>query len=106
MIDVTVDPNNWTMEKVVSLTVVVDEMTSPTFFSIGPNPVENTLNVYFSEADNTSRKIRIYDLSGKEMLFTNNGNKHIHLDVSGLSKGVYLLKVTEGDNIRVKRFVK
>ncbi|RLD45555.1 MAG: hypothetical protein DRI89_00610 [Bacteroidetes bacterium] len=106
VIDVTVDPDNWTMEKVINLTVVVDEMTSPTFFSIGPNPVENTLNVYFSEADNTSREIRIYDLSGKEMLFTNNGNKHIHLDVSGLSKGVYLIKVTEGDNIRVKRFVK
>ncbi len=106
VIDVTVDPDNWTMEKVINLTVVVDEMTSPTFFSIGPNPVENTLNVYFSEAENTSREIRIYDLSGKEMLFTNNGNKHIHLDVSGLSKGVYLIKVTEGDNIRVKRFVK
>jgi len=106
VVDVTVDPDNWTMEKVVNLTVVVDELSSPTFFSIGPNPVVNTLNVYFAETGNMAREIRIYDLSGKEILTTSNNTKQLTLDVSALPKGVYLLKVSEGDNVRVKRFVK
>ena len=106
VIHVTVDPKNWTMERVESLTVVVDELSSPLFFGIGPNPVVNTLNVYFSEPGNTAREIRISDLSGKEILFTSSSNKQLSLDVSGLPKGVYLIRVSEGNNTRVERFVK
>jgi hypothetical protein len=106
VVDVTVDPKNWTMESVESLTVVVDEISSLPVFSIGPNPVNNTLNVFFSESENAEREFHISDLSGKEIRAIRNSNKHVSLDVSALPKGVYLLKVVEGESVRVKRFVK
>jgi len=106
VVSVTVDPNDWTMEDVVSLTVVVDELVSPTFFSIGPNPAVNTLNVYFDERKATQREIRIIDISGKELLFSKNEGKQVRFDVSQLPKGVYFVKVSDGNNTLVKRFIK
>jgi hypothetical protein len=106
VVDVTVDPENWTMEDVESLTVVVDEFSSPAYFSMGPNPATNTLNVFFSEPENTIREIHILDISGKDILITKSSNKHISLDVSRLPKGVYLIKVMVGEKTKVKRFVK
>ena len=106
VVDVTADPENWTIEDVQSLTVVVDEISSLPAFSIGPNPVNNTLNVFFSEPESTERGFQISDLSGKEILAIRNSNKHVSLDVSALPKGVYIIKVIEGESIRVKRFIK
>jgi aminopeptidase N len=106
VVNVTVDPENWTMEKIASLTVVADEFSSPAYFSLGPNPATNTLNVFFLEPGNTEREICISDLSGKEILKTERSNQHVSLDVSALPKGMYLVKVIEGENTKVKRFVK
>ena len=106
VVDVTVDPNNWTMEEVESLTVVVDELSSPAYFSLGPNPMVNTLNVYFSNPENTLHEILLSDLSGKEIFRTSIADKHVYLDVSGLPKGVYLVHVTDGNNVVVKKVVK
>ncbi len=106
VVDVEVDPKNWTMEEVESLTVVVDELSSPVYFSIGPNPAVNTLNVFFPSAQNPMREIRLLDLTGKELLFTRSAAKQLTLDVSGLPKGVYLVRVTNGTQSRVRRFVK
>ncbi len=105
VVNVSVDPDNWTMEEVISLTGV-DELTSPVLFSISPNPVNNTLNIYFSKPQSKEREIHIFDLSGKELIHSTTGTKHAAINVSGLSKGVYLVKVTEGSNTRIKRFVK
>lgn len=105
VVNVTVDPYNWTMEEVVSLTVI-DELTSSVLFSIGPNPLNKTLNIYFSKPQSKEREIYIFDLSGKELIHSTTSTNHAVINVSGLSKGVYLVKVIEGNNTRIKRFVK
>ncbi|MCF6169724.1 MAG: T9SS type A sorting domain-containing protein [Bacteroidales bacterium] len=106
VVDVNVDPDNWTMEDVESLTVVIDELSSPVYFSIGPNPAVNTLNVFFPSAQSAMREIRLLDLTGKELLFTRSAAKQLRLDVSELPKGVYLVRVANGKQSRVRRFVK
>lgn len=67
-----------------------------TFFEVYPNPTVNDL--YIKSADGLSKEI--YDLQGNKLIQTTEN----HFDVSGLNKGIYLLKV-EGNN-SITRFVK
>ncbi|WP_299675499.1 T9SS type A sorting domain-containing protein [uncultured Tenacibaculum sp.] len=70
--------------------------------SIYPNPVKN--KVIVSLKNNTEKvQFKIYTLLGNEVLITENKS----IDVSNLSKGIYILKiVTENNKVGVKRFVK
>jgi hypothetical protein len=65
-----------------------------------PNPVENMLN--FSSNDWSSGEI--YNITGQKVLsFSNNSRS---LDVSGLSKGVYILSLNSGDKVYRQKFSK
>ena len=61
---------------------------SASSFSIYPNPVANG-TLYFSEAQNVS----VYDLSGRLVAQASNAAS---VDVSGLVKGIYLVKTSNG----------
>jgi hypothetical protein len=66
-------------------------------FSIAPNPVTSTLNIYaVKEAD---FELQIFNMLGEQIIYTKNERV---IDVSALSKGIYFAKV---DNT-IKRFVK
>lgn len=63
-----------------------------------PNPTTGLISV--EAGDNEIETVSIYDILGKEVL---RSNKSIDIDVSGLSKGVYLLKTNNG---RLSKFIK
>ena len=69
--------------------------------SISPNPVDEKLNF---KTNNKILWVNIYDMLGHEIL----SKKRTHLiDVSNLSKGVYLAKIKfENGAIQKKKFVK
>lgn len=103
---VQVDPNQWTMEHTSSLVVGVKETDKQVFFTIGPNPVKDYLNVYFLNPSNEMKVVTLVDISGKIMLQTNTNNQQLRLDTSLLNNGVYIVSVTDGKDVLVKRFVK
>ncbi|MGQ1889036.1 alpha-amylase family glycosyl hydrolase [Thermophagus sp. OGC60D27] len=70
-----------------------------------PNPVSNTLT-FQTESDQGIKEIAIYDYSGR-MVFLENVSGRETINVSGLHKGVYLLKMVEAtDKVYWQKIVK
>ncbi len=107
VVSVQIDPDNWTMEKVNSLVLDVKETEEdPAYFTLGPNPAADYLNVYFKDNSNTGQNISISDLSGRVLLQTKSTLSKTTIDLSPLAKGTYFVQVLDGNNKLVKRFVK
>jgi aminopeptidase N len=102
---IEIDPDNWTMEKINSLILDLPEIDeNPAFFTMGPNPAVDYLNLYFK--DNSERIITVSDLSGRILLQKNSTNQQVSFDVSNLSKGTYLVQVMSEDNKLIKKLIK
>ena len=82
------------------LTVGV-ETNSETDFKIYPDPVQNELNV---QTDQTDLTYEIYSMDGKLVLPQDQLTNSI--DVSSLTKGYYLLKLTSKDGVVTEKFLK
>ncbi len=106
VVDIEVDPNDWTMEKVTSITVVVEETESPVYFTVAPNPVQEHLNLYFSNPTEGPRNINISDISGRSILNMHSSDDQLHINTSGLARGVYVVRVDDGNKKFDRRFVK
>lgn len=72
--------------------------------SVAPNPFIDKLAIKF-EGDHTA-EIRVIDTFGKEVLMLKGVDAGRQLDLSGLSPGVYILKITTGNQVNVQRVVK
>ncbi|HFX17835.1 MAG TPA: T9SS type A sorting domain-containing protein [Flavobacteriales bacterium] len=68
-------------------------------FSVYPNPVQSVLFVNIDDV----KKIEMYNMSGVKIMTV---NQHNQIDVSTLSKGIYLIKVYTGDKVGYKRIIK
>lgn len=72
--------------------------------SIYPNPVSNGKTVIFITSKlNLTKKIEFYDVLGKQIFSTVLVGKE--LNISNLSKGVYVLKITEKNSTETKKLV-
>ena len=69
-----------------------------------PNPVTNSLYIQSPLASELS--YRIYDLTGKALSTHHQSGQSHSIDVSGLAKGIYLLKATHKNNTTAMQFVK
>lgn len=72
-------------------------------FNVYPNPVQNTLNVDASMAVDS---VRIFDLTGRQVLRAMPNAESFSLDVSNLNKGMYLISLKAGDKTMTTKLVK
>ena len=92
--------------------LIVNVLTEPTDISILPL----TSKIYFSnpaidklylQSDNVVKRIRIIDLSGKQVLLIKpEVNGEITISVEGFSKGTYILQIETETGIKVIKFIK
>ncbi|PQV49014.1 putative secreted protein (Por secretion system target) [Jejuia pallidilutea] len=73
-------------------------------FNIYPNPTEGM--VYIKNKQSINATILIYDVRGSNLFNKIIDTSEIQIDVSSLSKGIYLLKIQAENNQFVKRIVK
>ncbi len=106
VVSMSVDPNNWTFEKVNTITVIVEETNNPSYFTFGPNPVEDKLNIYLLNADKHARTMQVSDLSGRILLEKSFSTSNVQLDVSTLTSGAYVISLSNGHERISKRFIK
>jgi hypothetical protein len=78
-----------------------------------PNPFTNQISLQLQDANNYNSKLEITDLSGNILLTKNyetipNNNAIINLDLSeyNLSKGIYLVKFTNGSDSQTIKIIK
>ena len=79
-------------------------------FAIHPNPVQQMLFVSISVPDVMTVQLRLYDAKGAivKQLQTNllKGNNELQLNMTGLTKGVYVLDANWGNNNKTSKVVK
>jgi gluconolactonase len=90
----------------------VSRKTSPSGISVFPdrpsvemypNPVQNVLNINLPVRTGT---LEVFDNSGKSVLLTNIRENNNSIDVSGLVKGIYLMKVLADNQMYTGKIVK
>jgi hypothetical protein len=84
--------------------LAVEILTSDKW-SVFPNPVKDFLNIVPGEGLK-SYKIGITDIAGKIILEKSKISGNFKLDLTRFSNGVYFLKISEGNNLSVTKFVK
>ena len=68
-------------------------------FSVSPNPTSGILNI---NTNSTIDAIRIYDISGRNVLNT----KSKSIDLSSLQNGIYILKIKTNGIVKTKKIIK
>ena len=101
-----VDPNDWVINKVGSIIVGTENIENPMFFSIGPNPVQDYVFVFIENNSNFEKYISVYDITGRELIKYNTSQNSTKINLSELSNGYYLIKVTDGKNSYSKKIIK
>jgi hypothetical protein len=92
------------------LTTGIEQVDEPQF-ALYPNPAGSEINILFSNNITGDLHIEVLDIWGQLAYSawaqnTYNGNKYA-VNINQLAAGVYLLKVSNGENkFGVKRFVK
>jgi len=76
-------------------------------FSFYPNPAYDMLYLEVSPSIiSANAKIEIYDILGKAVLSQKIQKNKTGIDINSFKKGMYLMKLINGDEIIVKKFVK
>ncbi len=89
-------PNGCSDTADVLVTIVdgIDEINNVSHVSVYPNPVEDYVNILFNNPHEGSAFVQLFDISGRlvhEDIY--NVMKEIEINLNGLKKGVYFLKV-------------
>lgn len=73
--------------------------------SLYPNPANlgQEIKVEFSEVLNYNAEI--YDITGRLVMSFNGNDNHIQISTANLTKGNYILRIVEGEQVGVKRFI-
>ncbi len=79
---------------------------SQQLFNLFPNPASNYVNIRLARLSE-NQKAEIYDINGKllKAMTLNKNNTNHEIDVSYLSKGIYLVKVGQGDSSRTEKLI-
>lgn len=75
--------------------------------TIYPNPARNLVQINLENTSETINNIRLYDIVGKTInTIENCSASQVALDVSNLSKGVYLIEITSEHNVKqIKKLI-
>jgi hypothetical protein len=100
-----VNTTNFTVTDVLGLSDI-----ATTGFEIYPNPTSGIFNVSFISSSNEV-SIALYDVIGRKISektedTANNAPFNKELDYQYLPKGIYFIKITDGDLISTKRLIK
>jgi aminopeptidase N len=109
---VSFDPDNEIVLKQATLTVGIDEDNiGNQAFSLQqnyPNPANSISTFTYSLPENSQMSLAIFDMSGKKVLdlkseYQNLGTYIMTADLSKLSTGIYLYRLSAGNNLLTKR---
>jgi hypothetical protein len=81
----------------------VDTVNAPKGLVVSPNPTSGLVNVNFTVNTSADLTLEVYDILGQQLYKQVNpayiGTYSGQLNLGGYASGVYLLKITHGDNV-------
>ena len=90
------------MDVISPLNTAIDDAFTESL-SVYPNPCNDFIQI--SNIDNEI-DIKVYNLQGTMCLKKNNLKNNAYINVAGLVKGTYILKITSDKDVQTKSFVK
>jgi hypothetical protein len=77
---------------------------------IHPNPTNGLISITLEDAQGMAISLRITDLLGHEVmksdLGTRSGSWSTVMDLSSLTRGIYLLQLTRGEQVHTERIIR
>ncbi len=95
--------NEYYLDDIVFTNSLGTEDFSADLFSVYPNPVQDILNI--KSASNVDN-VTVYDILGKVVLQEQPAKVSPSIDMSGLTSGAYLVKVTIGNASKTVKILK
>jgi hypothetical protein len=74
-------------------------------FSLCPNPAQSVINIHLHDKTVVT-EIRITDMQGREQIKQHFQKEQQAIDVSGLTKGVYTIRVSSGVKTGFQKLIK
>ena len=72
-----------------------------------PNPSSSSITITFPPDENSEPLVEIFDEQGNLIYhIQNTSNKNLPIDVSQLANGLYLVRITDGDKVYTKKFIR
>ncbi|MCF8373950.1 MAG: T9SS type A sorting domain-containing protein [Bacteroidales bacterium] len=75
----------------------------PQGFEMYPNPAQNILNIEIDKPGKT--QIKLYDVSGREVLSTESYGQSSQINISGLGNGFYNVEIISGNEKEVRKLL-
>jgi uncharacterized repeat protein (TIGR01451 family) len=72
-------------------------------FMVYPNPASSLIQISLQHSTETLQNITIYDVLGKSVKEIEATNNEMNIDISTLSKGVYLVQITTESNLKITK---
>ncbi|MCB2221497.1 MAG: T9SS type A sorting domain-containing protein [Bacteroidetes bacterium] len=102
---IQVDPENWVINKVGSITTRIENNNSVRF-AFGPNPASDHLNIDFASDTQMMRTISILDMNGALIISLKSDQQHVSINTSHLAGGTYLIRAEVATSQYNGRFIK
>ena len=107
-------PNNnrsgFTINVLQQQPTAIDEQENLNALELWPNPVNDAINLSLLSARGSRLQLSVIDLNGRVVKSTSNaiakGNNRFNLPVNDLESGMYLLRISDDNNVISRRFVK
>lgn len=99
-----VDAQNWIIKKINSITSDPTVSLTDLWVNIGPNPFHDLVFINFPN-NLPCIHVTIYDDRGNRLLLFE-CDKHQTLDLSSLSRGIYIIKIDDGNRIAIRKMIK
>lgn len=101
-----VDPEQWILHKLNSLTVVVEDLDSPVHFSLGPNPTSGRVHLFISKEIPEHLDLMVMDVAGRPVFRQAIDHPETVIDLAGFAEGIYIFRLSDGVNSVSRRVMK
>ncbi|PWN07788.1 Ig-like domain-containing protein [Rhodohalobacter mucosus] len=103
------DAGEGAWSEVWSFQTVQTDLAKTMIESVYPNPFNPTANIQYQLAENSDVLIEIFDMAGKRLLVLvdarqNRGSYTIPFTASGLSSGIYFVRLRAGNTVSTEKF--
>ncbi len=102
---IDLDPGQWILHRVNSLSVGVEEEENPVHFTLGPNPANDQFTVYFTNPGNDDFNVGIADMSGRTVYNKTLAGATERIIISSIPRGAYIVTVTNGTEKLNKKLI-
>ena len=70
---------------------------------VAPNPAKDAVNIYLAKTNSQPVTIQLLNASGKIVYNTSSAQSHVQINTTGISKGLYFVKVIAADDVTTIR---